>query len=110
MSRAITCINCGIDGELKARGKKDDLSPKEFNYLGKNPLSGHRHYQCPSCQIVLLVDPAKIRAKEPIFLRKPNRLSDPVRTVMPAMSKISLDSLHFIFNGTSQPSKRVNAP
>jgi len=33
---------------------------KVFKHLGHNPYSGHLHYQCPSCRVVLLVPPMDI--------------------------------------------------
>lgn len=42
------------DTEDNPRGKK------VFRHLGHNPFSGHLHYQCPSCSIVLLVLPMDI--------------------------------------------------
>ena len=71
MSKAITCINCGFDGEIEVRGLYKNISLNVFKYLGRNHLSGHRHYQCPACGIVLLVDPALIKTSEPLFARKP---------------------------------------
>src|SRR3989304_4198178 len=57
----ITCINCGINGEIEVSGLKGDISSTRiFRYLGHNPLSGHMHYQCPACSIVLLVEPQQI--------------------------------------------------
>ena len=57
----ITCINCGINGEIEVSGLKGDISSTRiFRYLGHNPLSGHMHYQCPACSIVLLIEPQKI--------------------------------------------------
>ncbi len=71
MSRAITCINCGFDGEIGQRGLHKRVSSDIFKYLGRNHISGHRHYQCPACSIVLLVDPALIKGSEALFARKP---------------------------------------
>ena len=71
MATAITCINCGIDGVIKARDSQDDRSLKVFRRLGRNPVSGHLHYQCPACEMVLLVDPQLIRANNHIFAREP---------------------------------------
>ncbi len=70
MATAITCINCGIDGVIKARDSQDDRSLKVFRRLGRNPVSGHLHYQCPACEMVLLVDPQLLRANNHIFARE----------------------------------------
>ena len=71
MATAITCINCGIDGVIRTRGSRADQSLKVFRRLGRNPVSGHLHYQCPACEMVLLVDPLLIRENNHIFARKP---------------------------------------
>ena len=53
------CIYCGFKGVLEMPGASDGLPVSRiFKYLGDNPYSGHMHYQCPSCEIVMLVDPA----------------------------------------------------
>ncbi len=58
---AITCMNCGTNGEIEISGTQgDNLRANIFRYLGHNPLSGHMHYQCPACSIVLLVEPQNI--------------------------------------------------
>ncbi|MBI4632578.1 MAG: hypothetical protein HY742_01615 [Deltaproteobacteria bacterium] len=64
-TRAIACTNCGIKGEIEVRGLSSGVSPaKMFRHLGHNPFSGHMHYQCPACEIVLLVDPMAILADD----------------------------------------------
>lgn len=61
LNRTIICINCGTTGEIEVNGlNADDRSSRIFRHLGHNPFSGHLHYQCPSCEIVLLVDPMSI--------------------------------------------------
>ena len=61
MTRTITCWNCGIEGEIEAQGMAGNArSTRLFRHLGHNPFSGHMHYQCPACEIVLLVDPMVI--------------------------------------------------
>jgi len=35
-----------------------------FKHLGHNPFSGDLHYQCPRCEIVLLVDPMTALGEE----------------------------------------------
>lgn len=57
-TRTIACMNCGMEGEIEMQGLNSTVSPaKIFRHLGHNPFSGHMHYQCPACEIVLLVDP-----------------------------------------------------
>ena len=67
---AITCINCGIEGVLKASGLQNEDSLKIFRRVGRNHVSGHFHYQCPACKMVLLVDPSLIRENAHIFAKK----------------------------------------
>jgi len=64
---AITCINCGVEGVLKVHGLDENASPKVFKRVGRNHVSGHLHYQCPVCKIVLLVAPSLIREGNHIF-------------------------------------------
>ena len=55
------CQRCGIEGEIEVQGLNSDKSPALiFRHIGHNPLSGHLHYQCPVCEIVMLVDPMTI--------------------------------------------------
>jgi len=57
----IHCQNCGIEGEIEVQGLNSDKpSALIFRHLGHNPFSGHLHYQCPACDIVLLVDPMTV--------------------------------------------------
>jgi hypothetical protein len=67
---AVTCINCGIEGVLNVYGLHNDDSLKVFRRLGRNHVSGHQHYQCPVCKMVLLVDPVLIRENAHIFKKK----------------------------------------
>ncbi len=58
MTRTIICHSCGIEGEIEIQGINNDVEPSRiFRYLGHNPFSGHIHYQCPACGMVLLVNP-----------------------------------------------------
>ena len=56
------CAYCGLTGKIDgyAAGPEEDAAPV-FRYRGYNPVSGHAHYQCPSCAIVQLVVPLDIR-------------------------------------------------
>ncbi len=66
----ITCINCGVEGVLKVHGLQDSDALRVFRRLGRNHVSGHLHYQCPSCKMVLLVDPVLVREDAHIFQKK----------------------------------------
>ena len=67
---AITCLNCGIEGVLKVSVLHNDGSLKVFRRLGRNHVSGHLHYQCPVCNMVLLVDPVLISENAHVFEKK----------------------------------------
>lgn len=67
---AITCINCGVEGVLKMHGLENSDALKVFKRVGRNHFSGHLHYKCPVCEMVLLVDPALVRENTHIFKRK----------------------------------------
>lgn len=60
--REIQCINCGFEGELGAANYifHSRNERKIFRHVGHNPYSGHLHYQCPNCKMVLLVPPMDI--------------------------------------------------
>jgi hypothetical protein len=61
ISKEIQCTFCGLRGEIERPGTEDkQRGRKVFRHLGHNPFSGHLHYQCPSCSIVLLVLPMDI--------------------------------------------------
>ena len=64
---AITCIYCGVEGVLNVRGLENNDSLKVFKRVGRNHVSGHLHYQCPVCKIVLLVDSAQVGKSDHIF-------------------------------------------
>ncbi|MEN6374401.1 MAG: hypothetical protein ABFD75_06410 [Smithella sp.] len=68
--KAITCINCGVEGVLNVPGLENDGSLKVFKRVGRNHVSGHLHYLCPVCNVVLLVDPVLIRKSDHIFRKK----------------------------------------
>lgn len=57
-TRDIACLNCGHVGMLDVH-YINDVVPKDrlFKHFGHNPYSGDLHYQCPSCKVVILVDP-----------------------------------------------------
>ncbi len=57
----LKCINCDYEGVPEIPGYFYELpASRIFKYFGHNPLSGHLHYQCPHCNIVLLVDPQDV--------------------------------------------------
>ncbi len=61
LTKTIKCLNCGVDGEIEVYGLNSEIpSSKVFKHLGHNPYSGDMHYQCPSCEIVLLVSPIAV--------------------------------------------------
>ena len=59
-TRRMTCLGCGIEGELEAHILHEVEPSRLFRNLGYNPFSGHLHYQCPVCKIVFLVDPLNV--------------------------------------------------
>ncbi|MBN1546025.1 MAG: hypothetical protein JW902_05125 [Syntrophaceae bacterium] len=60
-TRDLVCAYCGKVGEIDLGEKKADFSSSlKFKYLGRNPVSGHMHVQCPACGIVTLVSPPAI--------------------------------------------------
>ena len=59
--RDIACLNCGHVGMLDVHFI-NDVVPKDrlFKHFGHNPYSGDLHYQCPACEVALLVDPMAV--------------------------------------------------
>src|SRR3990172_10431227 len=67
LTRAIACLNCGHEGEIEVDGLANDVEPSRiFRHCGHNPFSGHMHYQCPACEIILLVDPMSVLGRDTI--------------------------------------------
>ncbi len=61
MTKAFQCTYCGLRGEIALNGLNEgDNGARVFRHVGHNPYSGHLHYQCPACEIVLLVHPLDI--------------------------------------------------
>jgi hypothetical protein len=55
------CIHCEFEGVLEILGSPYELpGSRIFRYQGHNPSTGYIHYQCPACDIILLVNPADI--------------------------------------------------
>jgi len=55
------CAYCGLTGKIDgSRANAGEGEAAVFQYRGYNPVSGHVHYQCPSCSIVQLVLPMDI--------------------------------------------------
>ena len=55
------CAYCGVTGKIDgSAARSGDGEAVVFQYRGYNPVSGHVHYQCPSCSIVQLVLPMDI--------------------------------------------------
>jgi hypothetical protein len=64
--REFQCTYCGFNGIIRRGHSEPDDPDKLFKRLGRNPLSGHLHYQCPACSVVLLVSPEDVKqAKSP---------------------------------------------
>jgi DNA-directed RNA polymerase subunit RPC12/RpoP len=64
-TRNISCTYCGVKGEIEVFDLNEGIPlSKIFKYLGNNPFSGHMHYQCPACGIVLLVNPLDVLGDE----------------------------------------------
>ena len=67
-TRTIICLNCGIEGEIEVPGLSSTVLPsKIFRQRGHNPYSGDMHYQCPSCNIVLLINPMRVLGEGTIY-------------------------------------------
>ncbi len=67
ITRDITCLKCGHNGVMDIHDYEDDVADgRLFLSLGHNPFSGDLHYQCPACDIVLLVDPMLALGEKPI--------------------------------------------
>jgi hypothetical protein len=59
------CIYCDFEGVLEVLGEPHDVpESKIFRRLSHNPLTGHIHYQCPACDVILLIDPMDILADD----------------------------------------------
>lgn len=66
-TRIIHCTNCGQHGEIEICDLDADVpESRVFKYFGHNPFSGHMNFQCPTCEIVLLVDPMDVLGEEPL--------------------------------------------
>lgn len=66
-TREIVCANCRLSGEIEVRGLDRNIPASlMFRHLGHNPFSGHMHYQCPACEMVLLVNPIDILMRGPM--------------------------------------------
>lgn len=59
------CLYCDFEGVLEILNEPHDYPESMiFRHLGHNAVSGHIHYQCPACDIILLVDPMDILTDE----------------------------------------------
>lgn len=57
----IQCAYCGLKGKIEDYGlRSTNRDARIFKHRGHNPFSGHLHYQCPSCSIILLVLPMDV--------------------------------------------------
>jgi hypothetical protein len=90
ITREIVCMYCGKAGRIEVPGLDEgESSSTLFRHLGHNPVSGHMHYQCPSCRIVLLVEPMAILSVGGLLKGRP-RLADPSpeeRTILEDLSR-----------------------
>jgi len=92
----ITCTYCGVEGMLNVHGLDNDESLKVFKRVGRNHVSGHLHYQCPVCKIILLVDPVVILENDHIFKKKVTNYP-----IMPSDSTNSLPEMPSILRQVS---------
>lgn len=81
MSTVINCLNCGNEGVIKKTGgHKNGKRENVFKKLGHNPFSGHLHYQCPACKMVLLIEASLLHTPFPFFVGNtksfPNEMGD----------------------------------
>lgn len=59
------CSHCDFRGIMEIPGAPLEAPVSTvFRRLGRNPYSGHLHYQCPACDIVHLVEPARVPGKK----------------------------------------------
>ena len=65
-SSDIQCAYCGLTGEKEDFEQPNKRDANIFKYRGWNPFSGHLHYQCPSCAIILLVMPLDGQKGQPV--------------------------------------------
>jgi len=66
-TRIIHCTFCGLSGEIEIRDlEAHDPQAEVFKHLGHNPFSGHMHFRCPACGIVLLVNPIDVLGEKPL--------------------------------------------
>jgi len=73
-TREIVCMYCGKAGKVEVPGREEDLdSSLLFRFLGHNPFSGHMHFRCPACSIVLLVEPMAMLSVGGLLKGSPDR-------------------------------------
>jgi hypothetical protein len=66
-TRFIHCNYCGQNGEIEICDLEAGVpESKVFKYFGHNPFSGHMHFQCPTCEIILLVHPMAVLGEKPL--------------------------------------------
>ncbi len=87
MSSDIQCAYCGLTGKIEGF----ELDPHTrglniFKQRGHNPFSGHLHYQCPSCSIILLVPPMDLlNGKSLTGLPHPEAQNDSLKEILPSI-------------------------
>ncbi len=87
ISSDFQCAYCGLNGKMEGFDlESTDRDDKIFKYRGHNPFSGHFHYQCPSCSIILLVHPTDVLdGKLSTGLSRPALQNDSARTILPGV-------------------------
>jgi hypothetical protein len=85
MSSDIQCAYCGLKGKIEGfEFESSSRDVKIFKHCGHNPFSGHLHYQCPSCSIILLVLPMDLLdGKSLTGLPNPAAQNDSPRAILP---------------------------
>ncbi|MHB9099495.1 MAG: hypothetical protein ACYC5X_16905 [Syntrophales bacterium] len=85
ISSDIQCAYCGLKGEIEGfESESNNRDVKIFKHCGHNPFSGHLHYQCPSCSIILLVLPMDLLGGKSLTgLPHPAAQNDFMRAILP---------------------------
>ena len=85
MSSDIQCAYCGLTGKTEGFGLESKTRGVNiFKQRGHNPFSGHLHYQCPSCAIILLVPPMDLLdGKSLTGLSRPAAQNDSLKAILP---------------------------
>lgn len=99
----IVCQRCGIEGEIEFQNiNRNKQLSRIFKHVGHNPYSGDLHYQCPTCEIVLLVDPMTVLESFSLGYPKASTVND-LRHDKQKTSSGSIRSLEAFL----EPAKRI---